>query len=208
MGYSGDESCIAEGAEGGKFEFGVVQTLTGHHTLDVWIAEDSGVATSATSAPKIEGITIKASRIVLRCRKRGSSVETQSKQPMKKTLFAFALTFTAHAAPPEAFWKALHQVETSGRFGAIKGDGGAALGPLQITRAFFSDASVPGAYHQVQDLAYARRVATAYYMRYAPEAYRQGNMEVLARIHNGGPMGHRKASTLAYSRRLLAYTRR
>ena len=53
MGYSGDESCIAEGAEGGKFEFGVVQTLTGHHTLDVWIAEDSGVATSATSAPKI-----------------------------------------------------------------------------------------------------------------------------------------------------------
>ena len=127
---------------------------------------------------------------------------------MKKTLFAFALACTAHAAPPEIFWKALHQVETSGRLGAIKGDGGAALGPLQITRAFFSDASVPGAYHQVQDLAYARRVATAYYMRYAPEAYRQGNMEVLARIHNGGPMGHRKASTLAYSRRLLAYTRR
>jgi hypothetical protein len=139
-------------------------------------------------------------------------VETQSKQPMKKTLIAFALACTAHAAPPEIFWKALHQVESGGRHGRILGDyvngQPQALGPLQITRAFFSDASVPGAYHQVQDLAYARRVATAYYMRYAPEAYRQGNMEVLARIHNGGPMGHRKASTLAYSRRLLAYTRR
>jgi hypothetical protein len=139
-------------------------------------------------------------------------VETQSKQPMKKTLLVFALACTAHAAPPEIFWNALHQVESGGRHGRILGDyvngQPQALGPLQITRAFFSDASVPGAYHQVQDLAYARRVATAYYMRYAPEAYRQGNMEVLARIHNGGPMGHRKASTLAYSRRLLAYTRR
>ena len=208
MGYSGDESCIAEGAEGGKFEFGVVQTLTGHHTLDVWIAEDSGVATSATSAPKIEGITIKASRIVLRCRKRGSSVETQSKQPMKKTLFAFALTFTAHAAPPEAFWKALHQVETSGRFGAIKGDGGAALGPLQIHRGFHADSRVPGPYERVADLAYARKVATAYYKRYAPGAWERGDVVALARIHQGGPRGHQKAATLPYARKVLAYTRR
>jgi hypothetical protein len=59
VGYSGDESCIAEVAEGGRFESDVVQTLTGRHTLDVWIAEDSGVAPSATSAPKIEGITIR-----------------------------------------------------------------------------------------------------------------------------------------------------
>ena len=127
---------------------------------------------------------------------------------MKKTLFAFTMACTAHAAPPEIFWKALHQVETSGRLGAIKGDNGAALGPLQITRAFFSDASVPGAYHQVQDLAYARRVATAYYMRYAPEAYRQGNMEVLARIHSGGPKGPTRAATLPHARKLMAYVRR
>ena len=127
---------------------------------------------------------------------------------MKNILLSFALACTAHAAPQEAYWKALHYVESGGRLGAIKGDGGAALGPLQITRAFFSDASVPGAYHQVQDLAYARRVATAYYMRYAPEAYRQGNMEVLARIHNGGPRGHQKASTLPYARKLMAYVRR
>jgi len=135
-------------------------------------------------------------------------VETQSKQPMKKTLFAFAMACTAHAAPPEIFWKALHQVETSGRFGAIKGDNGAALGPLQITRAFHKDSRVPGRYQQVADLAYARRVATAYYMRYAPEAYRQGNMEVLARIHSGGPKGPTRAATLPHARKLMAYVRR
>jgi hypothetical protein len=115
---------------------------------------------------------------------------------------------TAHAAPPEIFWKALHQVESSGRLGAIKGDGGAALGPLQITRAFHKDSRVPGRYQQVADLAYARRVATAYYMRYAPEAYRQGNMEVLARIHSGGPKGPTRAATLPHARKLMAYVRR
>ena len=71
----GTKSCIAEGAEGGRFESDVVQTLTGHHTLDVWIAEDSGVAPSATSAPKI-GDYNQASRISLCSRKRGFSVVT------------------------------------------------------------------------------------------------------------------------------------
>jgi ribosomal protein S9 len=33
-------------------------------------------------------------------------------------------------------------------------------------------------------------------------------MEVLARIHNGGPRGHQKAATLAYARKLMAYVRR
>jgi hypothetical protein len=130
---------------------------------------------------------------------------------MKKTLFAFALTFTAHAAPPEIFWKALHQVESSGRFGGSSettSTAAPALGPLQITRAFFSDASVPGAYHQVQDLAYARRVATAYYMRYAPEAWERGDVFTLARIHSGGPKGPTRAATLPHARKVLAYTRR
>jgi hypothetical protein len=127
---------------------------------------------------------------------------------MKKTLLVFALACTAHAAPQEAYWKALHYVESSGRLGAIKGDNGAALGPLQITRAFHKDSRVPGRYQQVADLAYARRVATAYYMRYAPEAYRQGNMEVLARIHSGGPNGPTRAATLPHARKLGLRTRR
>ena len=126
---------------------------------------------------------------------------------MKKTLIAFALACTAHAAPPEAFWKALHQVETSGRFGAIKGDGGAALGPLQIHCSYHQDSRVPGPYRQVANWDYARKVATAYFKRYAAQAWERGDIETLARIHNGGPMGHRKAATLPYARRVLAYTR-
>jgi hypothetical protein len=132
---------------------------------------------------------------------------------MKTLLFALiALSGSAYAAPPEIFWKALHQVESGGRHGRILGDyvngQPQALGPLQITRAFFSDASVPGAYHQVQDLAYARRVATAYYMRYAPEAWERGDVFTLARIHSGGPKGPTRAATLPHARKVLAYTRR
>jgi len=127
---------------------------------------------------------------------------------MKKTLLAFALACTAHAAPPEAFWKALHQVESSGRHGRILGDyvngRPQAYGGLQIHRGFHADSRVPGPYERVADLAYARRVATAYYKRYAPEAWERGDVVVLARIHQGGPRGDQKAATLAYSRRIVA----
>jgi predicted chitinase len=63
---------------------------------------------------------------------------------------------------------------------------------------------VPGPYERVADLAYARRVATAYYKRYAPQAWERGDVIALARIHNGGPRGHQKAATLAYSRKVVA----
>jgi hypothetical protein len=123
---------------------------------------------------------------------------------MKKTLLALLLALPVYSAPPESFWKALHHVETSGRLGPIKGDNGAALGPLQIHRVYFQDSGVNGSYSQVADLAFARRVATAYFKRYAPRAWAAGDVVTLARVHNGGPSGHRKQSTLAYSRKVLA----
>jgi predicted chitinase len=93
----------------------------------------------------------------------------------------------------------LHQVETSGRHGAILGDNGKSLGPLQISRAYHADSRVAGSYEQVTDLAYSRRVATAYLKRYAPQAWAQGDVETLARVHNGGPAGARKQATLPYA---------
>jgi hypothetical protein len=123
---------------------------------------------------------------------------------MKKTLLALLLALPAYSAPPESFWRALHHVETSGRLGPIKGDNGAALGPLQIHRVYFQDSGVKGSYSQVADFAFARRVATAYFKRYAPRAWAAGDVVTLARIHNGGPSGHRKQSTLAYARKVLA----
>jgi hypothetical protein len=123
---------------------------------------------------------------------------------MKKTFLALLLALPAYSAPPESFWRALHHVETSGRLGPIKGDNGAALGPLQIHRVYFQDSGVKGSYSQVADLAFARRVATAYLKRYAPKAWERGDVVTLARVHNGGPSGHRKTATLAYARKVLA----
>jgi hypothetical protein len=118
---------------------------------------------------------------------------------VKRLLALLTLASASHAAPPESFWRALHQVETSGRHGAILGDNGKSLGPLQISRAYHADSRVAGSYEQVTDLAYSRRVATAYLKRYAPQAWAQGDVETLARIHNGGPAGARKQATLAYA---------
>jgi len=121
---------------------------------------------------------------------------------VKRLLALLALASASHAAPPESFWRALHQVETSGRTGAILGDNGRSLGPLQISRAYWQDSRVAGSYEQVTDLAYARRVATAYLQRYAPAAWEAGDVNTLARVHNGGPAGARKAATLAYAEKV------
>ena len=117
------------------------------------------------------------------------------------TIAALAAAFAPriHAAPGPEFFRALHIVETGGRLGPIKGDGGRALGPLQIHRAFHQDSGVPGAYENCADLDYSIRVVSAYLRRYAPRAWERADVTVLARIHNGGPQGHRKKATLAYA---------
>jgi hypothetical protein len=118
---------------------------------------------------------------------------------MIRSIILLTLASASHAAPPESFWRALHQVETSGRHGAILGDNGKSLGPLQISRAYWKDARVGGSYSQVTSIVYARRVVTAYLKRYAPQAWAKGDVATLARIHNGGPTGHRKTATLGYA---------
>ena len=123
---------------------------------------------------------------------------------MKHLALLLALCATTQAAPPDSFWRALHVVETSGRTGPIIGDGGAALGPLQIHRAYHADSRVAGAYERVADLDYSKRVATAYLKRYAPTAWAAGDVETLARVHNGGPKGHLKSATKSYGVRVKA----
>ncbi len=126
---------------------------------------------------------------------------------MKHALLLLALCATCHAAPGPGFWRALHIVETSGRTGAIVGDQGRALGPLQIHRGYHQDSRVAGDYSRVSDLNYSKRVATAYLKRYAPEAWAAGDVETLARVHNGGPRGHLKTATKSYGARVKAFSK-
>ena len=120
---------------------------------------------------------------------------------MKFFLF-LALALTVQAAPPDSFFRALHIVETGGRTGAIIGDDGRALGPLQIHRAYHIDSRVAGEYSRCADLHYSKRVVTAYLQRYAPAAWASGDVTTLARIHNGGPRGASKPATIRYGEKV------
>ena len=78
------------------------------------------------------------------------------------------------------------------------GDGGAAIGALQIHRAVVVDANrIAGTsytHQQMTNRVAACRVCEIYLSRYA--ACRTS--EEAARIWNGGPTGFRKSATLAY----------
>ena len=124
---------------------------------------------------------------------------------MKLITLLLAMPLLAHAAPHKdlgRFLDALHWVEASGGTGPIKGDKGRSLGPLQISKAYWIDAKVAGRYEDCAGLAYSQKVAIAYFEKHCPAALEDGDWEKLARIHNGGPTGHRRNSTLAHWRKV------
>ena len=126
---------------------------------------------------------------------------------MKRLALLLALCATAQAAPPDSFFRALHIVETGGKRGAIIGDQGRSLGPLQIMRAYHADSRVAGDYARCADLDYSKRVVSAYLQRYAPQAWAAGDVTTLARIHNGGPRGASKPATVAYGDKVARLTK-
>lgn len=96
---------------------------------------------------------------------------------------------------------ALIIVESSGNDLAI-GDGGKAIGPLQIHRGVVIDVNrFTGAHYRHQDMtnrAQARAVCEAYLRHYG----RGKTTEEQARIWNGGPTGDRKTATEGYWRKV------
>lgn len=92
---------------------------------------------------------------------------------------------------------ALIAVESGGHDNAI-GDGGRALGPLQIHRGVVLDVNrITGSHYRWEAMtnrAHARAVCEAYLRHYG----RGCTTEQLARRWNGGPAGDKKAATEAY----------
>ena len=101
----------------------------------------------------------------------------------------------------ELLLDAIAQVESNGNATAV-GDDGKALGMYQIHRAYWKDGTrlldVAWEYAHATDPEKARTVVRAYLLHYG----RGKSLLDMARIHNGGPRGHRKQATLKYARRI------
>lgn len=127
---------------------------------------------------------------------------------MRKAILLFVICLIAMGAGrksiPSNLLHALNQVEARGRHVNVPpGDGGTAIGPFQIHIEYWQDAidfddSIGGSYADCNDYDYAVKIVTAYMERYGENFISSGNLEALARIHNGGPQGYRHSATKKY----------
>jgi len=132
---------------------------------------------------------------------------------------------SSHVAPPnervERLLDAIRRWESRGNDRAI-GDGGRSLGSYQIGYLYYVDAveqlhregaspatgsggrrdrvSRSDWRADVVSASVARHLVRAYWRRYCREALEAGDLETLARVHNGGPGGARLACTASYWR--------
>jgi len=141
----------------------------------------------------------------------------------KEIIIAIAITLvfwlggTTEGAEKEITWEqffhAIGQVE-SNNDDTAEGDYSEkrkkymAIGRYQIWEVYWFDAverldkDDRGQYNDVRNKAYAEWIMKRYWQRYNREAYNTKNWEVLARIHNGGPKGHKKEATVKYWRKV------
>lgn len=95
---------------------------------------------------------------------------------------------SAHPGVTRQWLDAVKQVESGGDC-TLVGDGGKAIGPYQIHRGYWLDATaadrtIGGRYEDCVKPEYAERIVNAYMTRHAPK---NATPEQLAKIHNGGP---------------------
>lgn len=104
---------------------------------------------------------------------------------------------------------AMIAVESGGNEFAC-GDGGEAYGVLQLHAAYVQDAAEHANHPWVHDHAWdpisAVEIMHSYMRRYATkdQLLRDVTAEDIARIHNGGPEGYKRRSTLKYWNKVKA----
>ena len=124
---------------------------------------------------------------------------------MVALIFCFtSVAFSAQRASSEdleILLDSIAEIESNTRADAI-GDRGQAIGAYQIHRAYWEDGTrilgVDWSYCEAFNPIKARRVVRAYLLYYG----KGKSLMDLARIHNGGPTGYRKKSTLVYARKI------
>jgi hypothetical protein len=93
------------------------------------------------------------------------------------------------------------QVESENHSDAV-GDGGHARGMYQLHRRYWQDGTrilkVKWNYSLAFKAEKSRRVVKAYLLHYG----KGKSLLDMARIHNGGPNGHKKNATLPYARKI------
>jgi muramidase (phage lysozyme) len=98
----------------------------------------------------------------------------------------------------DSFFNAIAEVESHHNDSAV-GDNGASIGRYQIQYNYWFDARMSyGTHEDCIKPEYARKVMLRYWARYVPQALARQDFEVLSRVHNGGPKGHLKKSTIKY----------
>ncbi len=122
-------------------------------------------------------------------------------------LWLFAGDGDRRTWPREQILAAIRFVESGDRDDVPDGDDGKAIGPYQIHRVYWQDAlraepALGGDYQDCRSRAYAERVIAAYMRRWIPAQWDAGDAEIIARVHNGGPLGPDKAATWPYWERV------
>jgi len=107
----------------------------------------------------------------------------------------------------EALLDAIQKQETGGCVDPAHavGDDGRSRGWYQIQYAYWLDTRRPGDprdresyFRDTASRTVSRQVVLRYWSRYCPKALERGDLETLARVHNGGPAGHRVRATRSY----------
>ncbi len=114
---------------------------------------------------------------------------------------AWLLIAACRTAYPATLIEAIRQVESGGNDRAL-GDGGNARGPYQIHRGYWRDATDYGRVQWDYDRLVWSRQHSEQVMAWYWQRYGAITDEEKARIHNGGPRGHKRKSTLPYWRRV------
>ncbi len=103
----------------------------------------------------------------------------------------------------EQLLDAIAQVESRSDRNAV-GDSGRAIGVYQIHQRYWQDGTrilgIDWPYKDATNPAKARQVVRAYLRHYGKDR----SLLDMARIHNGGPNGHKKQSTQDYARKIEA----